>query len=117
VDGDALHLVVGDFDLTGMKATADLNVEQTDRLGNGAGATHGTRGTVEGGKNPVPKRFHLVAAEAREFPPHRRVMRVEHAPAPIAQLLGPRGRTHDIGEQYGRKDTVSFCRGEGEIEY
>ena len=85
VDGDALHVVVGDFDLAGMEATADLNVEPTDRLDNGAGATHGTRGTVEGGKNPVPKRFHFVAAGAREFPPHRRVMRVEQiAPALVA---------------------------------
>jgi hypothetical protein len=55
VDGDALHVVAGDFDLASMKATANLNVERANRrLGNGAGATHGTRGAVEGGEKPVP---------------------------------------------------------------
>src|ERR1700689_1567641 len=75
VDGDALHIVAGDFDLAGMEPAADLNVERNDRLGNGAGATHATRRTVEGAENPAPKRFHFVAAGACEFPPHRRVMR------------------------------------------
>jgi len=109
VDGDALHVVVGDFDLACMEAAADLNVERTNCLGDGAGATHGTRRAVEGGEKPVPKRFHFVAAGARKFPPHRRVMCVEQiVPALVAQLLGPRGRAHDVGEQHGRKDTVAF---------
>src|SRR5260370_38422799 len=34
-------------------------------------------------------------------------------PALVAQLLGPRGRAHDVCEQHGRKDTVAFCRGDG----
>src|SRR6266481_470376 len=114
VDSDALHVVAGDLDLAGMEATADLNVERTDRLGNGAGTTHGTCRAVEGGEESVPKRSHFVAAEAREFPAHRRVMRFEQiAPALVAQLLRPRGRTHDVRKQYGRKDTVAFCRGDG----
>src|SRR6266446_1366998 len=114
VDGDALHVVAGDLDLAGVQTTADLNVQGPDRLGNGARATHGTRRAVEGGEKPVPKRSHFVAAGAREFPPHRRVMRVEQVPpALVAQLLGPCGRTHDVGKQYGRKDTVAFCRGDG----
>jgi len=42
-------------------------------------------------------------------------MRVEQiVPALVAQLLGPRGRAHDVGEQHGRKDTVAFCRGDGD---
>ena len=65
VDGDALHVVADDLDLAGMEATADLNVERTDRLGNGAGATHGTCRAVEGGEESVPKRSHFVAAGAR----------------------------------------------------
>ena len=114
MDGDALHVVVGDFDLASMEATANLNVERTNRLGNGASATHGTCGAVEGGEKPVPERFHFVAAGAREFPPHRRVMGIEQiVPALVAQLLGPRGRAHDVGEQHGRKDTVAFCCGDG----
>jgi hypothetical protein len=41
-------------------------------------------------------------------------MRFEQiAPALVAQLLRPRGRTHDIREQYGCKDTVALCRGDG----
>src|SRR5216684_3657404 len=92
VDGDALHVVAGDLNLAGMEATADLNVERTDRLGNGAGTTHGTCRAVERGEKPIAKRSHFVAAEAREFPPHRRVMRFEQiAPALVAQLLRPRG--------------------------
>jgi hypothetical protein len=47
VDGNAPHVVAGNFNLAGMKATADLNVESTDRLGNGAGTTYGTRRAVE----------------------------------------------------------------------
>jgi hypothetical protein len=40
-------------------------------------------------------------------------MRFEQiAPALVAQLLGPRGRTHDVCKQYGRKDTVALCRGD-----
>src|SRR2546423_5517034 len=114
VDGDALHVVAGDLNLAGMETTADLNVQGTDRLGNGAGATHATRRAVEGGEKPVPKRSHFVAAGTREFPPHHRVMRGEQiAPALVSQLLGPRGRTDDVGKQYGRKDTVAFCRRDG----
>src|ERR1700716_31770 len=114
VAGDALYVVTRDLDLAGMEATADLNVERTDRLGNRAGATHGTCRAVEGGEKPVPKRSHFVAARPREFPPHHRVMRVEQiAPALVAQLLGPGGRTHDVGKQYGRKDAVAFCRRDG----
>src|SRR6266404_9425572 len=70
VDGDALHVVAGDLDLASMEATADLNVERTDRLGNGVGTTHGACRAVERGEEPVPKRSHFVAAGAREFPPH-----------------------------------------------
>jgi hypothetical protein len=43
VYGDALHIVIGHFDLAGMEATADLDVERTNRLGNGTGAAHGAR--------------------------------------------------------------------------
>src|ERR1700692_3589892 len=108
VNGDALHIVAGDLDLAGMEATADFNVERTDRLDDGAGTTHGTCRAVERGENPVAKRSHFVAPEAREFPPHRRVMRFEQiAPALVAQLLRPCGRTHDVGKQYGRKDTAA----------
>src|ERR1700681_1713207 len=85
VDGDALYVVARDLDLAGMEATADLNVERTDRLGNRASATHGTCRTVEGSEKPVPKRFHFITAGAREFPAHRRVMRFEQiAPALVA---------------------------------
>jgi hypothetical protein len=31
VDGDALHVVVGDFDLASIEATANLNVERCKR--------------------------------------------------------------------------------------
>src|SRR6266481_4453195 len=114
VNGDALHVVAGDFDLTGMEATTDFNVESTDRLDNGAGTTHGTCRAVERGEKPVPERSHFVAAEARKFPPHRRVMRFEQiAPALVAQLLRPRRRTHNVRKQYGGKDTVVFRRGDG----
>src|SRR6478736_8398288 len=114
VDGDALHVVAGDLDLTCMEAAADFNVESTDRLDNGAGTTHGTCRAIERGEKPVPKRSHFVAPEAREFPPHRRVMRFEQiAPALVAQLLRPCGRTHDVRKQYGRKDTAAFYRGDG----
>src|SRR6266699_5802204 len=114
VDGDTLHVVARDLDLASMEAAADLNVERTDRLGNGAGTTHGTCRAVERGEESVAKRSHFVAAEAREVPPHRRVMRLEQsAPALVDQVLRPRGRTHDIRKQYGRKDTVAFCRGDG----
>src|SRR5712675_1165518 len=74
VNRDTLHVVSGDLDLAGMKATADFNVESTDRRGNGAGTTHGPGRTVERGEKPVPKRPHFVAPEAREFSPHDRVM-------------------------------------------
>src|SRR6266403_2323451 len=110
---DALHVVAGDLDLAGMEATADSNVESTDRLCNRAGTTHGPGRAVKRGEKSVPKRPHFVAAEAREFPPHRSVMRLEQiAPALVAQLLGPCGRTHDVCKQYGRKDTVALCRGD-----
>src|SRR5437868_11454459 len=40
-------------------------------------------------------------------------MRFEQiAPAVVAQSLRPRRRTHDVRKQYGRKDTVAFCRGD-----
>ncbi|HWW79839.1 MAG TPA: hypothetical protein VNY82_09605, partial [Steroidobacteraceae bacterium] len=69
VDGDALHIVVDLLDFASMETAADLNVKRTNRLGNGAGATHGTRRTVEGGEKPIPQRFHFVAAVPRELPP------------------------------------------------
>src|SRR5258706_12572861 len=64
VTGDALHVVAGDLDLTGMEATADFNVESTDRLDSGAGTTHGTCRAVERGEEPGPKRSPFVAPEA-----------------------------------------------------
>src|SRR6202042_1023083 len=60
VDGDALHVIVGDFDLASMEATANLNVERANRLGNGASAPYGTCGAVEGGEKPAPERFNFA---------------------------------------------------------
>ena len=94
MDGDAVHFVRGNFDLAGMQATADLNAERVNRLGDGPRATHRARRAVEGGEKPVSERFHFIAAGAREFSPHRRVMGVQQiAPALVAQMLGPRGRS------------------------
>src|SRR5260370_3014399 len=83
VNGDALHVVAGDLDLTGMEAAADFNVESTDRLDNGAGTTHGTCRGVERGEEPVPKPSHLDAPDAPESPPHRRALRFEPLPPPL----------------------------------
>src|ERR1700726_3111049 len=111
VNGDALHIVARDLDLASMEASADLNVESTDRIDNGAGTTHGTCRAVERGKKAISERPHFVAPEAREFPPHRRVMRFEQiSPALVAQLLRPPRRTHEAGKQYGSKDKRAFCR-------
>ena len=60
--GDALHIVVGDFDLAGMEAAADLDVERTNRVGNGTGAAHGARRSVKSCKKPISERFHFIAA-------------------------------------------------------
>src|SRR6478752_1645713 len=62
VDGDALHVVVDQLDFAGMQAAAYLNVQLTNRLGDGAGATHGTRRTVEGGEKSIAEGFHFGAA-------------------------------------------------------
>src|SRR5260221_12487449 len=105
-NGDALHVVAGDLDLTGVEATADFNVESTDRLDNGAGTTHGTCRAVERGEEPVPKRSHFVSPEAREFPPHRRVRRFDQVgPALAAQRLRPCGGPHHAGEPYASRDS------------
>lgn len=56
MNGDALHVVAGDLDLSGMEASADLNVQSTDRLDNGAGTAYGTRRPVERGEKPIPER-------------------------------------------------------------
>ena len=91
MDGDALHFVRGNFDLAGMQAAADLQAERLNRLGDGLRATHGARRAIEGGEKPVSQRFHLIAAGAREFPPHDPMMRVQKiAPAVPPPWRGPR---------------------------
>jgi len=115
--GDALHVIVGDLDLAGMEAVADLDVEWTDRLGNGASATHCPRRAVECGEKPVPKRFDFTSPVTRDFPPDRGVMSGEQVvPALVTQLFGSRGRAHDVREENGRKNAVAFCRGDGSGE-
>ena len=117
VDGDALHVIVGDLDLAGMEAVADLDVEWTDHLGNGASATHCPRRAVECGEKPVPKRFDLTSPVTRDFLPDCGVMSDEEvAPALVAQLFGSRGRAHDVSEENGRKDAATFCHGDGSGE-
>src|SRR5262249_28453733 len=77
MDCDALHVVLDNLDLAGMKTAADLKVEWTDGLDDGAGTTHGTGRPIESGEKAVTQRLHFVAAEAREFPTHSPMMQVE----------------------------------------
>src|SRR5260370_17925974 len=56
VNGDALHAVAGDLDLTGMEDPAHFNVDSTNRLHNGAGTTHGTCRPPEPGEEPSHQR-------------------------------------------------------------
>src|SRR5579859_6086740 len=102
MDGNALNVVSVDFDLTGMKAATDLNVERTDGVGNRLGATDSARRSVERSQKSVAKRFHLAAPISREFPPHTGVMSLKQiAPTPVTYLLGARSRADDVGEQNG----------------
>jgi len=117
VHGDALHIIAASFDLAGMQATTNLNVERADCLGNRACATYGTRRTVERGEKSVSKQSNFAAPVTREFTSHRRVMSVQQIlPALVTHLLGPRGRVDNICEQNGRKDAVAFHHGDGSGE-
>jgi hypothetical protein len=64
-------IVVGDFDLAGMEASADLDVERANRLGNGAGAT----------QRPVPGRQRWRETHPRATSLHYRTAR------PITKLI------------------------------
>jgi hypothetical protein len=47
-----------------MEPGTDLNAKRPDFIGNGAGAAHAARPTVEGGKNAVADRLDLMTAKA-----------------------------------------------------
>jgi hypothetical protein len=97
VHGDALYIVAGSFDLAGMQATTNLNVERANSLGNRARATYGTSRTVESGEKSVSKRSNFAAPVTHEFTSHRRVMSGEQiVPALVTHLLRPRGRAHNV---------------------
>jgi hypothetical protein len=112
MDGDALHITAGHFDLAGVQSATDLNFERADGLDNRASAANGARRTVERGQKSVSKRFDLAAAVPSEFSPHARMMSTEQiAPASIAHLLGERCRANDVREQNCRKDSMALSDG------
>jgi hypothetical protein len=58
-------------------------------------------GAVEGGQDPVAGGLDQPAAELLDHPAGQLVVDVEQlTPAPVAQLFGPLGRAHDVGEQH-----------------
>ena len=87
MDGDALNVVEGCFDLAGMQAATDPNFERTDGLGNRAGATDCPCRAVERGQKSIPRRLDSTAVEALD---HRSTQAIV-----LSQLMTP-GTTIDL---------------------
>src|SRR5829696_6451245 len=66
------------FDLPGVDAGADLEVQRTHRLDHGKGAPHRRERAVERREEAVPGRHDLAATEARQLAAAELVMLVEH---------------------------------------
>jgi hypothetical protein len=79
VNGNAADIVADRFTLAGMEPGADFDAKRPDLVGNGAGAAHATRRTVEGGKNAIAGRLDLMTAKACKVPADRGACMISRA--------------------------------------
>ena len=104
---DPLDPGLGDLELTGVQAGADLEVELPDRVPDCTRTADRPRGPVEGGEESVAGDPDLLAAEPLQMVSDERVMLVEECcPAPVAELGGPLGGADDVGEEHGCENAM-----------
>ena len=97
--------------LTGVHAGADRDPDARERVTDRAGAADRATGSVEGGEEPVAGGVDLAPAEPGQLLAHDRVVLVEErAPPGVAELGGPRGRAHDVGEEHRGEPPVRVVR-------
>src|SRR5829696_1979284 len=100
VDGDPADVVAADFDLAGVQAGADLEVDVAELLAEADRAGDGPPGAVEGGQEAVAGRLDHPPAPLLDQAAADVVVDLEQVPpAAVAELAGPLGRGHDVGEQ------------------
>src|ERR1700722_1389298 len=112
VDGDAADVAVPQFDLAGVKACPEW---QPDLSGSGAEcqrAANRAAGTIEGREDSIAGRLDEIAPELLDRLPRDRIVVVQQAaPGLIAHRGCATRGIDDVGEQYGRKNTLDLDRG------
>src|SRR4029077_9417607 len=106
---DSANVAANQLTLAGMQPSANLQAQRLHLFAHRAGATHGARRAVEGGKQTVACGVHLVGAERGQFFPQHRVVVAEHlAPSRVTQFGGTFGGPNNVGEHDGGEHPVRF---------
>ena len=109
VHRDPGGLALDELALAGVQARPDLNAEILDGVGDCDGGTDRPRGSIERREEPVTGGVELAPAETGELAAHDRVVLLDDIPpGAVAQFSGPRRRTHDVGEEHRRQQTIGL---------
>src|SRR5690606_9134388 len=108
--GNAMHIVVYEFDLSGMNANADRNAEVLQCACHRERAMNCARRSVKGRKKSIAETFHFSAPEAHKFLTYGFVVCIQQVPPmPVAKRTGALRRSDDVRENDRRQHPVN-CR-------
>src|SRR5829696_5705403 len=109
VDRDSLSVATGQLDLTRMQSASHFDAERAHCIYDSACTPHGTSRPIEGRHETITERLKFLSTEARQLPSHDGVMLGQKGvPAPVTELGGALGGTHDVREEHRRKNTIGF---------
>src|SRR6266542_1977821 len=112
VHRDAADLALAQLDLAGVQSGADVDALTPQLVANAEGAADAPGWSVECRENSVARGAVELAAVLLELRAHQRVMGIEHgAPASVAELHRPVGRSDHVREEHRREHAVRIARG------
>src|SRR5215218_3613679 len=101
VDGDAADVVAAQVELADVDPGPDVQPDLAQLPAEGQGAADGPAGPVEDGQDAVAGALDQPPPLLGDQPPGQLVVDVQQLPpAAVAELAGPLGRGHDVGEQH-----------------
>src|SRR3954466_10363821 len=104
-------MVVSKFDLTGVDADPDLQVQCSNNVAHCTCTFDGSARSVEGSDEAIAASADFAALKAFQLSTDGKVVRIQDVvPLPVAQLCETLGRADDVGEEHGREDPIGSRR-------
>ena len=106
---NAAEFFVHHFAFSGVNASANVNAELLDRVGDRQAAANRTRRTIESSQKAVARRIDFPTAVPLKLLTNEQVMLSKKVlPCAVAEFDHSRGRANDIRKKYGCQHAVKF---------